>query len=80
MHADAQADLDPALLLHPRDVFGEDALHPERGAEGALRVVLVRYRSAEDDKDRVTDEFLDGAVLADGLFGQILEDARDEEL
>ncbi len=36
----------------------------ERGADGALRVVLVRDRSAEDGHHRVADELLDGAAEA----------------
>ena len=80
VHADPQADLDLALFLHPRDVLSEYALHTERGAQGALRIVLVRYGRAEDDEDRVADELLNGAVLAYGLFGQVLEDAGHEDL
>ena len=80
MDPDAQAELDAARLLHPRGVVREDALHRERGAEGALRVVLVRDGRAEDDEDRVADELLDRAVVPDRLLGEVLEDARDEDL
>ncbi len=80
MDADAQAELDAALLLHACGVVGEDALHRERGAQCALRVVLVRDRRAEHDEDRVADELLDGAVVAHSLFREVLEDARHEHL
>ena len=35
----------------------------ERGADGALGVVLVRDRRAPDRHDRVADELLDGAAV-----------------
>ena len=78
--ADAQAELDAALGFRPRGVLGEDALHADRGPQGALRVVLVGDRCAEDDEDSVADELLDRAVVADGLLGEVLEDPRDEDL
>ena len=80
MDADAQAELDAALLLHARGVVGEDALHRERGAERPLRVVLVRDGRTEYDEDRVADELLDGPVVPDRLLGEILEDARHQDL
>lgn len=75
--ADAQAELDGAVALHPRRVVREPALHAERAAERALRVVLVGHGSAEDDEDGVADELLDGPVVAERLLGEILEDLRD---
>ena len=80
MDPDAQAELHAARLLDPRGVVREDALHRERGAEGALRVVLVRDGRAEHDEDRVADELLDRAVVPDRLLGEVLEDARNEDL
>ena len=35
----------------------------ERRADGALRVVLVHDRRAEDGHDRIADELLDGAAV-----------------
>ena len=37
-------------------------MHLERRVQGALRVVLVRHRRAEDRHHRITDEFLDECV------------------
>jgi len=78
--AGAQAELDAAFLHHARGVVGEGALHAQRGAQSALRIVLVCYGRAEDDEDRVADELLDGAVVGDGLFGKVLEDAGHQDL
>src|SRR5581483_3725715 len=73
-------ELDAALLLHARDVVGEHALHRERRAQRALRIVLVRDRCPEDHEDRVADELLDRSVVSDRLFGEVLEDAGHEDL
>ena len=42
----------------------------QAGADGALRVVLVRDRGAEDGHDRVADELLDRASVALDLLPQ----------
>ena len=80
MDPDAQAELDAALLLHPRGVVREDALHRERRAQRALGIVLVSHGRAEHDEDRVADELLDGAVVPHRFLGEILEDAGHEYL
>src|SRR6185503_15051394 len=71
---DAQSELDPELRLHSRRMLGHQLLHADRAAERALRVVLVRDRRAEDYENRVSDELFDRAVVAEGLFREILED------
>ncbi len=75
--ADAEAELDRAIVLHARGVARELALHAERAAERALRVVLVRDGRAEDDEDGVADELLDRPVVGERVFGEVLEDRRD---
>ena len=80
MDADAQAQLDAELRLHPRRVLGEELLHTDRAAQRALRIVLVRDRRPEDDEDRVADELLDGAVVPQRFLGEVLENAGDEHL
>ena len=44
----------------------------ERGAHGALRVVLVRDRGSEERHDGVADELLDRAAVAFELVAQVL--------
>ena len=80
MDADAQSELDAQLRLHPRRVLGKEPLHPDRAAERALRVVLVRDGRSEDHEDRVADELLDRAVVAKRFLGKVLEDAGHEHL
>ena len=58
----------------------EDPLHAEGAAERPLRVVLVSDGSTEDHEDGVPDELLDRPVVAERLLGEVLEDARDEDL
>ena len=59
----ARLDPDPHLEIERLDRRHDG----ERGADGALRVVLVREGDAEDGHDRVTGELLDrcrrGAVM-----------------
>ena len=50
----------------------------ERGADGALGVVLVRDRRAPDGHDRVADELLDRAAVAVDDLLAVLEVARQE--
>src|SRR2546426_613839 len=80
MDADAQAELDPELDLDACRVLVEGPLHPERAAQRALRIVLVRDGRTEDHEDGVADEFLDRPVVPERLLSEILEDARDEHL
>ena len=48
----------------------------ERGADGALGVVLVRGRRAPDRHDRVADELLDRAAVAVDHLARQVEVAR----
>ena len=57
----AGGDPDPNLELA---LFGERVSDGERGADGALGIVLVCDRRAEHRHDRVADELLDGAAEA----------------
>ena len=67
-------DAHPDLQRHPPSahelvVHGLQPLsHPERGAEGTDRVVLVRGRDAEHGHHCVADELLDGATLGFDLL------------
>ena len=59
--ADADLEIEP-LVLGVQLV--DRAADRERGANGALRVVLVRDRRTEQRDDRVADELLDRAAEA----------------
>jgi hypothetical protein len=62
---DADAHRQPervGLLEGPVQVL-EAAAHPQRGAERARRIVLVRRRDTEDGHDRVADVLLDRPAL-----------------
>ncbi len=56
----AGRDPDPQLELF----LERELADRERGADGALGVVLVRGRRAEQRHHRVADELLDGAAVA----------------
>ena len=62
VHGTADAELEPGALRVERRHRLADR---ESGADGALRIVAVRGRSAEDGHHRVADELLDDA--AEGL-------------
>ena len=62
---DPDPHLELALLVGP-------VADGQRGADGALGVVLVRERSAEQGHDRVADELLHGAAEALELRAQPL--------
>ena len=61
---DADAELELGLLVE------DPVTDCERGADGALRVVLVRHRRAEDGHHRVADELLHRAAEALELVAQ----------
>ena len=70
----ALAELRPGVDVHERlagvdrdahfelAVLGDPVADRERRADGPLRIVLVRDRSAEDRHDCIADELLDGAA------------------
>jgi hypothetical protein len=68
---DADADLQLGFL--PRPVADR-----ERGADGPLRVVLVRGRRAEERHHRVADELLDRAAEALQLAADVVVVAAEE--
>src|SRR6267378_3754301 len=80
MDADAQAELDAELRLHPRRMLCEELLHPDRATERALRIVLVGDRRAKDDEDRVANELFDRPVVPECFLGEVFENAGDEHL
>jgi hypothetical protein len=61
---DANAHLEPLAPL------GERVADSERGADGALGVVLMRRRRPEQRHHRVADELLDRAAVALELLAQ----------
>ena len=65
---DARGELDPVGGLHLLRVAAHRPLDGERGPHGALRVVLVGDRSAEDGVELVSAELGDGAVVAANLL------------
>ena len=79
---DADAQLEARAMA--RGQLGVDlahrGLHPERGAHGALLVVLVRDRRAEDGHDVVADVLVDGAAVAGDLLAEPAQAAVDERL
>ena len=56
------------------------ALHAERGADGALLVVLVGDGRAEDRHHVVADVLVHGAAIARDLFAEALEGTVDQRL
>jgi len=64
-HGLARVDTDPDPERWTIDVVGarDPFSQRERGTHGAVRVVVVRGRNAEDRHDRVADELLDRAAV-----------------
>ena len=56
------AGRDPDAQLEP--FLDRELADRERGTDGALGIVLVRGRRAEERHHRVADELLDGAAVA----------------
>ena len=80
LHADPHRELRPALRGEPAVQLGEDRLHLDRRADGALGVVLVRPRHAEDGQDGVAHELLEEPLVATDLLGQSVERPADDGL
>ncbi len=74
-HPEGEVDAgDPLVDLVHR------ALHREAGADGALGVVLVGDRRAEDGHDVVADELVDGPSEAGHLLAEAPQGAVDHRL
>ena len=69
VHAHAHGEVDLVGVAHLLGVPGDRALDRERGQHGALGVVLVADRGAENGEDLVSDALHDGAVVAADLGG-----------
>src|SRR5262249_19468309 len=69
-----------ALALQGLGVFRENTLDHQRGAHGALGVVFVRLRCAEDRHDLVADDLVDSAAVPLDDIGDALERAVDDAL
>ena len=80
LHADPHRELRPALGGEPAVQLGKDRLHLDRRADGALGVVLVRARHAEDGQHGVAHELLEEPLVAPDLLGQSVERAADDGL
>ena len=78
VHADSQ------LEVHARGQSGVDLghciLHPEARPDGALRVVLMGHRGAEERHDVVADVLVDGAAVALDLVTESKQRAVDLRL
>ena len=74
--ADAHLRAYPVLVAQAR----ERPLHLQRGAHGALGVVLVRDRSAEERDDGVADDLVDLAAERGDVGDETLEALVDEVL
>ena len=68
----ARLDPDPHLEAELADALDD----PERGANRALRVVLVRERHAERRHHRVAGELLDDAAVGGDAVRDLVEEAR----
>ena len=64
--ASSETSASPVVIPTRSSSSSSSAKSPdrERSADGALGVVLVRGRRAEERHDRVADELLDGAAVA----------------
>ena len=80
VHADTDRERDAVGRLDLLRVLGQRALDGERGAQGALGVVLVRDGDAEERQHLVADELRHGAVEAPDLLGHDPHDLVDQEL
>ena len=77
---DADGELDAVGVLDLLRIGLNGPLDRERCADGALRVVLVGDRRAEEREHLVADELRDGAVVAAHLLRHESHDLVDEEL
>ena len=69
--ADTQGEGSPHARLPAASEGGHAIVHQERGAKGALRIVLVSVGGAERCHDGVADELLDESVVALDRRGQL---------
>ena len=78
VHAHAQREVGAVreAVVH----LDHGGLHPEPGADGALGVVLVRHRRAEDRHHVVADVLVDGAAVALDLVAEAQQRAVHERL
>ena len=72
---DAEGQLWPALRAKLGHQSAHRRLHLQRGTDGALGIVLVDRRHAEDGQHRVAGEFLDRPLITGDLGGQAVERA-----
>ena len=73
--ADPDAQLDRAL--HPARVIGDRLLHAQRRPHGALGIVLVRDRGAEQGDDAVPQDLVDPAAKGIDVLHQPFEAGVD---
>jgi hypothetical protein len=80
LDADAQLQLRTTFRGELRAKLRHGLLHLEGGADGALGIVLVDGRHAEDSQHRVAGELLDEALVALDLRAEPIERAADDRL
>ncbi len=72
--------LGPTLATQLGGQLTHRRLHLERGAHGALGVVLVSGGDTEDGQHRVAGELFDRSLIPGDLGAQTVEGSRDEGL
>ncbi len=76
VHADPHLD----AVRDARDVLGDRLLHAQGGAHGALAIVFVGDRRAEQGEDRVTDDLVDLSAESSDIRHEALEAVVDQVL
>ena len=77
---DAHADVDVAVGRRAGHRAVQRVLHPQAGAHGALRIVLVRHRRAEQGEDPVAEQLVDPAAVLGDVVHEAGEGPVDQPL